>query len=89
MVLRTVLAVVFIAAMVRVALAQEHTTRIETRPYYGAVVTIENGVRVYRPIPPTTHLIINPDGLTPMNLGLGSAAAVPELRAQGADLFNR
>lgn len=51
-----------------------HTTRIETRPYYGAVVTIENGVRVYRPVPPTTHLIINPDGLTPLTLGVGAAA---------------
>lgn len=60
------------------ALAQgAQTTRIETRPYYGAVVTIENGVRVYRPIPPTTHLIINPDGLTPLTLGVGAAAMVP------------
>lgn len=56
------------------ALAQgAQTTRIETRPYYGAVVTIENGVRVYRPVPPTTHLIINPDGLTPLTLGVGAA----------------
>jgi hypothetical protein len=52
------------------------TTRIETRPYYGAVVTIENGVRVYRPVPPTTHLIINPDGLTPLTLGVGAAAVM-------------
>ena len=62
------------------ALAQgAHTTRIETRPYYGAVVTIENGVRVWRPVPPTTHLIINPDGATPMSIGVGaSAVAVPQ-----------
>jgi hypothetical protein len=53
------------------------TTRIETRPYYGAVVTIENGVRVYRPVPPTTHLIINPDGLTPLSIGVGTAAPAP------------
>lgn len=60
------------------ALAQgAHTTRIETRPYYGAVVTIENGVRVYRPVPPTTHMIINPDGLTPLTLGVGAAAVTP------------
>lgn len=47
------------------------TTRIETRPYYGAVVTIEHGVRVYRPVPPTQHLIINPDGATPLQLNVG------------------
>ena len=35
---------------------------------------IERGVRVYRPVPPTTHLIINPDGLTPLTLGVGAAA---------------
>lgn len=31
--------------------ADRFTTRIETRPYYGAVVTLEHGVRVYRPLP--------------------------------------
>ncbi len=36
------------------------TVRIEPRPYYGAVVTIERGVRVWRPLPPTRHMIINP-----------------------------
>ena len=36
------------------------TTRIETRPIYGATVTLEHGVRVWRPIPPTTNLIIDP-----------------------------
>ncbi len=57
------------------AVAEEaHTTRIETRPYYGAVVSIENGVRVYRPIPPTTHLIINPDGATPLSFGINDGA---------------
>jgi hypothetical protein len=49
-----------------------HTTRIETRPYYGAVVTIEHGVRVFRPVPPTTHLIVNPDGAAPLQLNIGA-----------------
>lgn len=49
-----------------------HTTRIETRPYYGAVVTIEHGVRVYRPVPPTTHFIVNPDSTTPLQLNIGA-----------------
>ncbi|MEL6225705.1 MAG: hypothetical protein AAFR01_01625 [Pseudomonadota bacterium] len=44
------------------------TTRIEPRPYYGATVTIEAGVRVFRPLPPTKHVIINPGSRTPINL---------------------
>ena len=49
------------------------TTRIEPRPIYGAVVTIEHGVRVYRPVPPTTRLIVNPEGV-PMMLNIGDPA---------------
>lgn len=45
------------------------TTRIETRPFYGATVTIEAGVRVFRPLPTTKRVIINPDGETPVSLG--------------------
>ena len=45
------------------------TTRIETRPFYGAVVTEEEGVRVFRPLPPTERVIINPEGRTPLSLG--------------------
>lgn len=56
------------------AFAQFHdkayTTRIETRPYYGATVTIESGVRVFRGLPPTRHMIINPHGQTPLHLGI-------------------
>ena len=66
------IAVAAIAAL-SVANAQvASTTRIETQPVYGAVVTYESGVRVFRPIPPTRHMIINPDGLTPLSLGFGA-----------------
>ena len=44
------------------------TTRIETRPFYGATVTIEEGVRVFRPLPPHRHIIINPHGQAAVNL---------------------
>jgi len=65
----------WVAAAAPTAFAQQaHTTRIETRPYYGAVVTIEHGVRVYRPVPPTTHLIVNPDGATPLLIGVDGAS---------------
>ena len=41
--------------------------RIEPRPYYGAVVTIEHGVRVFRPLPSQHLMIINPNN-APVNL---------------------
>ena len=68
------LSYILLVASASAAVAQQ-TTRIETRPYYGAVVTIEHGVRVYRPVPPTTHLIVNPDGATPLEINVGAGAA--------------
>jgi hypothetical protein len=50
------------------AVAEPVTTRIETRPFYGATVTLEEGVRVFRPLPPHDRVIINPGGRTPLNL---------------------
>lgn len=55
--------------------AESVTTRIETRPYYGAVVTIEKGVRVYRPLPHHDRIIINPTN-APIYLGLPNNAPV-------------
>lgn len=46
------------------------TTRIEPRPFYGAVVTIESGVRVFRPLPRHKNIIINPGNRTPLNLSI-------------------
>jgi hypothetical protein len=61
-----------------------HTTRIETQRYYGAVVTLEHGVRVTRPLPPTQHMIINPDGATPLSIGANGdiSAASPPVPAE-------
>ncbi len=47
----------------------QSTTRIETKPSYGAIVTIENGVKVYRVLPPHDRIIMNPEGKTPLHLG--------------------
>ncbi|MEZ5815982.1 MAG: hypothetical protein R3D44_02740 [Hyphomicrobiaceae bacterium] len=59
------------------ALAQSPTTtRIETRPFYGATVTLEEGVRVFRPLPPHQRVIINPGGKTPLSLGFEEKHAV-------------
>lgn len=46
------------------------TTRIETRAFYGATVTLEHGVRVYRALPAHDRVIINPGGRTPVSLGI-------------------
>lgn len=45
------------------------TIRVEPRAFYGATVSLEAGVRVFRPLPPTTHMIINPNR-TPINLSI-------------------
>lgn len=50
------------------AFADGLTTRIETRPFYGATVTLEEGVRVFRPLPRHERVIINPNGQTPLSL---------------------
>jgi hypothetical protein len=54
------------------AFAQSYTTRIEPRPAYGAIVTMEKGVRVFPPLPPHDRVIINPNG-TPVQLNIGDA----------------
>jgi hypothetical protein len=74
-------------ALTGAAYADGFTTRIETRPYYGAVTTIEHGVRVMRPLPPERYVIINPNG-TPLSLsisesnvyGYGSNTAIASAR---------
>ena len=58
----------FLALGVTSASAQ-YTTRIESHPFYGATVSLEEGVRVIRPLPPERHVIINPNNATPLTLG--------------------
>ena len=53
------------------AFAESYTTRIEPRPFYGATVTIEAGVRVFRPLPRHDRVIINPNNATPLTLNVG------------------
>lgn len=62
------------------------TTRIETRPFYGATVTLEEGVRVFRPLPPHDRIIINPNGRTPLNLSYEQHKSVSHNYFQGAGL---
>lgn len=46
------------------------TTRIVPYNAYGATVTVEQGVRVFRPLPPDNHVIVNPGNRTPMSLNV-------------------
>ena len=56
------------------ALAESVTTRIEPRPFYGATVTIEAGVRVFRPLPRHERIIIDPGYRAQLNLNAGDPA---------------
>jgi hypothetical protein len=52
------------------ARAEAPTVHIEPRPFQGATVTLEEGVRVFRPLPPHDRVIINPGSKTPLSLGI-------------------
>ncbi len=53
------------------AASAQSTTRIEPRPFYGATVTLEEGVRVFRPLPPHDRVILHPTNATPVNIEVG------------------
>jgi hypothetical protein len=63
----------FVLVAAPAAAEEAYTTRIEPRPYYGATVTIEEGVRVFRPLPPHKHVIINPNGRAPVSLNFNES----------------
>ncbi|MFA5952776.1 MAG: hypothetical protein WC807_21155 [Hyphomicrobium sp.] len=50
-----------------VSAEEAQTTRIEPNSSYGATVTVEEGVRVFRPLPSERQVIVNP-GQTPLGL---------------------
>lgn len=61
-------------AMLLGAMASAHagdakTIRIEPRAFYGATVSLESGVRVFRPLPAASHVIINPNR-TPLHISI-------------------
>lgn len=70
------------AAALPAVAADSVTTRIEPRPYYGAVVTVENGVRVYRPLPHHDRVIINPSN-APIYLGINDRPAITNQNVNG------
>jgi hypothetical protein len=69
-ILTAVGAAVLVAGAATMAFGEDsYTTRIEPRSVYGATITIEEGVRVFRPLPSERHVIVNPGGMTPLGLG--------------------
>lgn len=77
-VLKCVLALGAVPVFAGAAFAESYTTRIEPRAYYGATVTIEEGVRVFRPLPPVRHVIVNPNGATPLSLSYNDTRVYEE-----------
>lgn len=57
-----------LAVVVTSANAESGTTRIVHDEPYGAIVTKEAGVLVFRGLPPTRKVIVNPEGKTPLDL---------------------
>lgn len=73
---RALYSALLLSALAPAAAFAQSTTRIETRPFYGATVTLEEGVRVFRPLPSHDRVIINPGGTTPLSLGITDQRSV-------------
>lgn len=55
------------------AVAGDTTRILHTEPY-GAIVTREAGVLVFRGLPPTREVVVNPGGKTPLELKQGDVS---------------
>ena len=64
--MRLILVVALVAASAGSAMAEGRTIQIEPRPTYGATVSIEAGVRVYRPLPAGPRTVIVNPSRTPL-----------------------
>ncbi|WP_269585666.1 hypothetical protein [Roseibium sp. Sym1] len=65
---KSLLAAAGLSLALGVAAQAGDTTRIVHDEPYGAIVTKEAGVLVFRGLPPTRKVIVNPDGKTPLEL---------------------
>ena len=64
------LASIFVSGLLGLGAAaagDSKTVRVAPVAHYGAIVSQESGVRIFRPLPPTTHMIVNPNK-TPLHL---------------------
>ena len=72
------------------ALAQDPSLiRVEPRPYYGATVTIEEGVRVFRPLPKTKTMIINPGQRSPLHITVDGQQRASQHVTNNVNVDNR
>lgn len=62
-----------IAVVSSVANAGDRLIQIEPRPTYGATVTLEAGVRVFRPLPGGQRTVIVNPNRTPLVLDMGDS----------------
>ena len=78
------LAAVGLAAMLGLSMpaAAGELIRIEPRPFYGATVTIERGIRIFRPLPAPSRVIINSGGV-PLSLSIVEAPSFDESSGRG------
>ncbi|ASP34475.1 hypothetical protein [Labrenzia sp. VG12] len=65
---KTLLAATGLSLMASGAALAGDTTRILHDEPYGAIVTKEAGVLVFRGLPPTRKVVVNPGGKTPLEL---------------------
>ncbi|WP_422036826.1 hypothetical protein [Roseibium sp.] len=72
-----------LAVVSTAAYAESGTTRIVHDEPYGAIVTKEAGVLVFRGLPPTRKVIVNPEGKTPLDLKM------TEVRETNVVVFTR
>lgn len=72
---RPLLALAAAAFLMPAAAGAQTVTRIETKPVYGATMTVEKGVRVWRGLPSAGHIIVNP-GRAPISLNYNYATVL-------------
>ncbi len=86
---RSALILIFLASASAPALGGSRTIQIEPRPTYGATVTIEEGVRVFRPLPAgPRQVIINPNR-TPLILDVGDNTTVNQSSSSASAVVRR
>ncbi len=89
LVLKTVVAAAGLTAILGTAAqAESGTVRILHDEPYGAIVTKEAGVLVFRGLPPTRKVIVNPGGKTPLELKQTDVRETNVFIASKADYLN-
>lgn len=77
------------AAIAGPALADGRTIQIEPRPTYGATVSIESGVRVFRPLPAGPRTVIVNPSRTPLVIDVGDTNVNNQTTSNSSVVINR